>query len=199
MSRSYVKYKTIKHYHEPGDLHELTFSCFHRMALLTNNPWRTSLARALDVASEDCEFSLIAFVFMPEHVHLLVYPRAANPNISRFLALVKRPVSNQVKADLTASRSRLLQRLTVRERPGRYVFRMWQEGPGYDRNFRDCAAIRAAIAYIHDNPVKRKLCHQPAQWRWSSARHFQTDGAAHDDALPKLTPLRAEYWDGDED
>src|SRR5713226_1926649 len=27
--------KTVKHYHEPGDLHELTFSCYERRQLLT--------------------------------------------------------------------------------------------------------------------------------------------------------------------
>ena len=198
MSRRFVKYKTIKHYHDPGDLHELTFSCYRRIQLLTNNAWRTGLSRAIDDACAACEFDLIAFVFMPEPVHLLVYPRTSDPAVSSFLARVKRPVSSQVKADLQATQSPLLKRLIVRERPGKWTFRMWQEGPGYDRNLRDCAAVRASIAYLHDNPVKRQLCHQPDQWRWSSARHFHSDGTTHDAALPKISPLPAEYWDGDD-
>ncbi len=39
--------KTIKHYHEPGDFHELTFSCYRRMPLLTNDAWRGDFARGL--------------------------------------------------------------------------------------------------------------------------------------------------------
>jgi hypothetical protein len=35
---------------------------------------------------------------------------------------------------ITGKRSRLLERLTVRQRPGVATFRFWQEGPGYDRN-----------------------------------------------------------------
>jgi hypothetical protein len=29
--------KRIRHYHEPGDV--LTFSCYRRLPLLTNNAW----------------------------------------------------------------------------------------------------------------------------------------------------------------
>ena len=40
----------MRHYHEPGDLHELTFSSYRRMPLLTNryihnNPVRRGLCR----------------------------------------------------------------------------------------------------------------------------------------------------------
>lgn len=66
--------KLVKHYHEPGDLHELTFSCYQRMPLLTNDIWREGLARYIDSAGEKTGISLAAFVFMPEHVHLLVVP-----------------------------------------------------------------------------------------------------------------------------
>ena len=44
---SHGKYrKLVKHYHEPGDLHELTFSCFQRMQLLVNDEWRKWLAES---------------------------------------------------------------------------------------------------------------------------------------------------------
>ena len=45
--------KTFRRYHEPGDLHELTFSCYRRMALLTNDRWRKHLARSINAALED--------------------------------------------------------------------------------------------------------------------------------------------------
>jgi REP-associated tyrosine transposase len=66
--------KRIKHYDDVGDYHELTFSCYHRWKLLTIDPWRVFLARSIDDAfvAENCR--LAAFVFMPEHVHLLMYP-----------------------------------------------------------------------------------------------------------------------------
>ena len=66
--------KRVKHFHEPGDLHELTFSCYHRIPLLTNDTWRKLLSESIDVAGEKHRFRLLAFVYMPEHVHLLVHP-----------------------------------------------------------------------------------------------------------------------------
>ena len=181
--------KTIKHYHEPGDFHELTFSCYRRMPLLTNDAWRSHFARGLDDALAAEKFHLVAFVLMPEHVHLLVWPTCPDASaecISRFLAAVKVHASQQVKADLERSGSRLLSRLTIRERPGRSVFRFWQEGPGYDRNLQTGAAVTASIEYLHLNPVRRNLCKSALDWRWSSARWYASEGTDVDAALPTI-------------
>jgi putative transposase len=67
--------KRIKRHHELGDFHELTFSCYERSQLLLRDDWRRLLCQAIDRAISDHEFALVAFVLMPEHVHLLVYPR----------------------------------------------------------------------------------------------------------------------------
>lgn len=85
--------KQVKHYHDPGDLHELTFSCCERRPLLTNDAWRGYLAESIQSACCKQLFRLVAFVFMPEHVHLLVLPEAVQPEIDYFLAAVKRPCS----------------------------------------------------------------------------------------------------------
>jgi putative transposase len=188
------KYKTIKHFHEPGDLHELTFSCYHRWKLLTNDSWRGYLARAIDKAGEQYRFRLAAFVFMPEHVHLLTIPLDEKPAIDDYLSTVKRPVSVAVKQDLVRAKSPLLARLTIRERPGKHAFRFWQEGPGYDRNLQTPATVQASIEYIHNNPVKRRLVSDPRRWKWSSARYYLSDGQEQDPDLPRITPMPAEFW-----
>jgi len=159
--------KRIKHFHEPGDLHELTFSTYRRKPLLTNDTWRCWLAESIDEACEKENCRLVAFVFMPEHVHLLILPESPGPQtISRFLSRVKRPVSARVKQALQASGSRLLQTLTVRERPGKLSFRFWQEGPGYDRNLNEERTVLASIDYIHENPARRGLCLRAIDWKW---------------------------------
>jgi len=167
--------KQVKHYHEPGDFHELTFSCYGRRPLLTNDDWRRRLSRHIDTASDEASFDLVAFVYMPEHLHLLVYPRLPVPDIGRFLARLKQPFSKEIKGILIGSQSGLLQRLTVRERPGKHCFRFWQEGPGFDRNIFSVDALSASIDYIHYNPVARKLCERATEWPWSSARYYLLD------------------------
>lgn len=181
--------KQVRHYHEPGDVHEFTFSCFHRLPLLTNDDWRRQLSRAIDRANDAQAFRLLAFVFMPEHMHVIACPTSMNADIPAWLGGVKRPVAAYVKRTLQSNQNDLLKKLTVRERPGKMAFRFWQEGPGYDRNLQTEAAIRAAIDYVHMNPVRRKLCARPDDWKWSSARHYLSGGSRPDPDLPHIHPV----------
>ncbi len=138
--------KTFRRFHQPGDLHELTFSCYRRLPLLTNDACRIELARCIDDAGSKAKFDLVAFVFMPEHVHLLIFPRehsTTTDNIAGYLAQIKQPLSKHVSAMLPPD-SPLAVKLTVQERPGKTCFRFWQEGPGYDRNLTSPSAVRNA-------------------------------------------------------
>jgi len=72
----------------------------------------------------------VGFVFMPEHVHLLVRPLDDKPAIDQYLHDVKQPVSVFQKKLLIEHKSRLLQRLTVSSGVDQGQFRFWQEGPG---------------------------------------------------------------------
>ena len=136
----------------------------------------------------------VAFVLMPEHVHLLVYPTTNPVRIDRLLSAIKQPYSVRIRTILEENHSPLLERLMVRERPGKWSFRYWQEGPGYDRNFNTEAATWAAIDYIHLNPVRRGLVERIEDWRWSSARWYLSDRKAIDPAHPVLHGLPPEFW-----
>jgi putative transposase len=194
MPSIHQKHKTIRHYHNPGDCHELTFSCFHRMPMLTNDPWRELLAASIDKALDEHALRLSAFVFMPEHVHLLVWPiDPTEAKISQFLKTLKLSSSTKIKHQLVLAHSPLVERLTVIERPGKSVFRFWQEGPGYDRSLNNPETVQASINYIHENPVKRKLCLRAVDWRWSSARHYFLRPGFLPVAGPRVTPLPAEF------
>jgi putative transposase len=167
--------KTVRHFHEPGQLHELTFSCFRKMPLLDDHGWKDKLAECLDTANKGLDVSLVAYVFMPNHVHLLVNPTRPDPSIGLYLARIKQPFSKYVKGILEGQDPGLLNQLMVQERPGKWCFRFWQEGPGFDRNLSSSQAISASLDYIHENPVKRGLCERAVDWRWSSARFYLAD------------------------
>jgi putative transposase len=184
--------KKLKRVHEPGHFHELTFSCYRRIPLLTNDVWCSELARLLDLALAESNFELNAFVFMPDHVHLLVYPTEKDPQIGRFLARFKQPFSKYVKSILVEHKSPLLEKLSVRERPGKICFRLWQEGGGYDRNLFEPSTIEASISYIHMNPVKKGLCKFAVDWKWSSARWYLDHQLKND--LPKISFPSAELF-----
>jgi putative transposase len=143
--------------------------------LLTNDAWRERLARCIDAAGQQTGFELAAFVFMPEHVHLLVVALSSEPAIDRYLAFTKQPFSKSIRELLDGNKSPLADRLTVEERPGKFCFRFWQEGPGYDRNLKTPNSIEAAIDYIHMNPVRRGFVATAVDWKWSSARWYLLD------------------------
>jgi putative transposase len=133
------------------------------------------------------------YVFMPEHVHLLVQPTVHIARIDLLLKAIKGPFSSRVKRRLEETESPLLGKLTVRERPGVHCFRFWQAGGGYDRNLRSEAAVLAAIDYIHENPVRHGLCRESAGWRWSSARHYRNESGISDAGIPPT--IHGLTWD----
>jgi putative transposase len=150
------------------------------------------LSRAIDAAGERHNWRLTAFVYMPEHVHLLWFPLPGAAEIEHLIKAIKRPYSYRIKQLLIEQNSPLLAQLTIRQRPGVSTFRYWQEGPGYDRNLDNEESVLAAIDYVHLNPVRRKLCRNIFDWRWSSSRWYAD--LTVDSALPRLTPLPPHFF-----
>lgn len=160
--------KKVRHYDEPNHAHFLTFSCYRRWPLLSKDRTRWMLVESIEEARAKHSFHLWGWVIMPEHVHLLVWPRKAGDKMSIILADIKRPVGQKAIAWLVEHRSRFVERLTVRTRTRKYR-RFWQAGPGQDRSINEPRAAHDSLEYIHDNPVQRDLVSHPYDWLWSSA------------------------------
>jgi putative transposase len=47
---------------------------------------------------------------------------------------------------------------------------LWEPGRGHDRNITSHEARQHAIGYIHLNPVRKELCTDILEYKWSSAR-----------------------------
>jgi putative transposase len=189
-----LHHKTIQHFHEPGDCHELTFSCVNQRPLLIRDEWRALLCRSIDSALVVRDLRLLAFVLMPEHVHLLLYPATSrHADISRFLKAVKRPFSYHIRQQLERERNTLLDELSYVDKRGERQFQFWQAGPGYDRNLSTPAVVLASMDYIHANPVKRGLCSRAQDWKWSSARAYCSETYVVDEDLPSIHRLPSHF------
>ena len=173
--------KEVRHYDEPGDAHFLTFSCYRRMPLLSKERTRAWLVKSLRDARQKHAFDLWAWVVMPEHVHLLIWPRLPVYQTKRILADIKRPVGQKAIAWLDAQCPAFLDRLTVRN-AGRTYRHFWQPGPGQDRNVYDAETAHQLVEYIHANPVRRGLASRVEDWPWSSA----ADWAGHENVLLRI-------------
>ncbi len=139
--------KTIRHYNIPYHAHFLTFSCFQQLSLFSRERTKRWIIEAIINAKEKYKYALWAYVIMPEHIHLLVYPMLEKYNISLFLKTIKQSVARKAKHYLKENNPDWLSKLTVKRGP-KNVFRFWQTGPGYDRNINSENELFEKIHYI---------------------------------------------------
>jgi len=160
--------KRNKKYNIEGHAHFLTCSCYQRMPLLTNDTWREWLADSIRAGCVKHSVALWAYVFMPEHFHLLLKPRRAEYNLAAFEMSFKVSSGKKIIFALQESKSPLLERIRIKTPDGKTAFRFWQPGGGHDLNVWTLKKAIEKAEYCHWNPVKRRLVKSPDQWRWSS-------------------------------
>jgi putative transposase len=136
-------------YQQSGDLHFVTFSCYDRQPLLGSAAARDLVELSLEAMRDRYGFRVIGYVVMPEHVHLLVTEPAG---------VVLATALKALKISVAVQR---------RERP------FWQ-ARYYDFNVFTERKRVEKLRYLHRNPVTRGLVAQPADWKWSSFRHYWT-------------------------
>ncbi|HZW05996.1 MAG TPA: transposase [Phycisphaerales bacterium] len=156
--------KRLKRYDNPHTARFLTFSCQHQLPLFKNRSIADLFVERLQACRAEHEFSLFAFVVMPEHVHLIVRPTRGQSLVPALKGL-KLSVGRRVIARWRAPNAPILARLTTETGP-----RFWLKGGGFDRNIRDDEELTREIRYVHQNPVERGLASQATDWRWSSAQ-----------------------------
>lgn len=100
-------------------------------------------------ARELQQYRLLAYVVMPNHVHLLVEPR---------LPLAR--ITKGIKGGSASEANRILKR---RNLP------FWQ-GESFDHWVRNASEGEKIVRYIENNPVKARLASRPEDWQSSSAR-----------------------------
>lgn len=162
---------------EPGQAHELTFSCYRRLPLLDSDRVRGFLAESINAAKAEPDFAVWAYVFMPEHVHLIVYPRRVEYDIAAIRKAIEEPAARRALNHLRMEGSEWLPQLE-RQRGGKAEFLFWQSGGGYDRNIESAKVLLAAMEYIHLNPVRRCLVDHDTDWKWSSAAFIADQGTS---------------------
>ena len=163
--------KTCKRYNTPWDPHAMSFSCYHQQPFLGKDRTRKYVATAVTQARRKHGFDLWAYVVMPDHVHLLIFPSTQTYSISKILQCVKQSVARKAVGYLRKHDPDGLVCLATGQKHSPYRF--WQDGGGYDRNVRSRQELLNTLDYIHMNPVKRGLVRRPEEWIWSSYRDWE--------------------------
>jgi putative transposase len=171
-SEAMSRRKTCKRFNDPGHAHALTFSCFRRQPFLSKDGSRQWLIDAIDRARRLHSFHVWAYVIMPEHAHLLIWPSELMYDISDILNSIKQSVAKRALLHVRREAPAFLVRMEDCQPNGRCHYRFWQRGGGYDRNIIEPAAVFHEIGYLHGNPVRRRLCLRAEDWLWSSAADY---------------------------
>jgi len=99
---------------------------------------------------DDVKYKLHAWVVMPNHVHVLFTPINGH-KLSSIMHSLKSYTANCANRSL--------------QRSGDFWATEY-----FDRYIRDGKHFSNTVAYIHNNPVKARLCRTAADWPFSSAR-----------------------------
>ncbi|MCM8537003.1 MAG: transposase [Lentisphaeraceae bacterium] len=106
-------------------------------------------------------YDLLAYVVMPNHVHLLVKTYKCFP-LRSLIHSWKSFTSNEINKYLEANAGRMPALPAV-----------WQEDY-WDRFIRDGNHFKSAVKYILENPVKAGLVDKWQDWRWSFSAYYQS-------------------------
>ena len=159
-----------KHYNTPGHAHELTFSCYRRIPFFIDRLACAKFLFELNQGREDFSFLLWAYVIMPNHIHLLIWPTKNDYNIAKITKSIKGRLAKKYLTHLKETKNTfILNQCSVVEK-GMNKHRFWQRGGGFDRNLWNPKAIHDSIGYIEANPVRLRFVSTPEEWLWSSAR-----------------------------
>ncbi len=150
----------LKRYYGHGDLHFLTFSCFHRLPHLGTPQSRNTFVQKLGEVRDRHNFLIVGYVVMPEHVHLLISESPTLDPSSIMLTL-----KTELALDLNPT--------------GPTPF--WNRS-FYDFNVYSAYKRREKLDYMHMNPIKRGLVRNPRFWPWSSFLNYEKN-------VPGLIPI----------
>lgn len=112
---------------------------------------------------ELCHYCLWAYVIMPNHVHVLLRPRALLSRITRGIKGASARYANLVLARVGKT--------------------FWQD-ESFDHWVRSASEAERIRRYIERNPVLAGLVARPDLWRWSSAGRQLNPGAQPRVAVP---------------
>ena len=129
----------------------LTFCTYRRATHFTTEAAVSLAASEFQHAAEREELAILAYCFMPDHVHLLTHGVHADADLKRFV-----------------TRSKQCSGYRFAQTTGQHL---WQRY-GFERVLRDDESTPAIIRYIVNNPVRAGLVRDPADYPfWGSFTH----------------------------
>jgi putative transposase len=127
----------LKHFTYTGYYrYSLTFCSDQRRAIFRNHRPVDVVLSQISRASKERDFAVIAYCFMPDHLHLLVHGQSESADCKRFITIVKQYSAYYYSKEIGG--------------------KLWQRY-GYERVLRKDEETCTVARYILENPVRAGL------------------------------------------
>ncbi len=112
-------------------------------------------------------YQLLAWVVMPNHVHVLIQP-LGEWTLDKIVASWKSFSERKIAEYMRQRQAQAETQAQTQSQAGAWRSQVWQR-EYWDRFIRNEQHLNAIMKYIHENPVKAGLVTNAEEWRWSSA------------------------------
>lgn len=143
--RGTVVRPTREHATNTGQTYMVTSSAWERRSLFRNERWARLLIDTL-YHYRGTAYLVHEFVIMPDHFHVLLTPTTS---LEKAVQFIKGGFSYRAKRELGSN------------------MEVWQKGFS-DHRIRDAGDYLRHVAYIRENPVRKKLCERADEYPYSS-------------------------------
>ena len=168
-------HKSLPKFSDNSYAHFVTTRTYRNYPYFKDKKFCRILVEELEFYSERYGFTLIGYVIMPNHLHLLLWWDVGEKpklSISKIMNSIKAMTSKRIKRYLFYGGSvKYVGRLPDVRQPTRRTFKLWQPG-FYDFNIYSEEKLLEKLSYIHSNPMKAGLVSSPGNYKWSSYAHY---------------------------
>jgi REP element-mobilizing transposase RayT len=174
----------------------ITFTCYNWMSLFELTQSYDLVYQWLNLANDKYQIKTLAFVIMPNHVHLLLYLEDETVNLNRVIANAKRFMAYKIIQRLKQQGNHslldtLASACTEKEKQKGQLHKAFQ--PSFDaKSVYTPDFLYQKLDYIHHNPVSGKwsLCNEFTDYAHSSAAFYELEKP---NTFATITDYR-DYW-----
>ncbi len=138
--------------------------------LLQSDKYKDIIIKSLRFLLEDGRIRVFAFVIMDNHLHLIwqmqadIVPEAVQRDFLKYTA-------QQIKKDLLKNHPAVLAHFRVGAKDRAYQFR---ERNALSVELHTAKVFQQKLDYIHYNPVRAGICSLPEEYKYSTAKFYET-------------------------
>ena len=205
-----IVHKNLPKFNDDSYVHFITTATYKNRPYFRDEEFCRILLEELELYGKKCGFTLIGYVIMPDHMHLLLWwdrGEKLELSISKIMQGVKGVTARRIidlmvgngleqmlqptRRVLQPTPMRREQMLSLTQKSAKshrrnLKYHLWQRG-FYDFNIYSEEKLLEKLNYVHHNPVRAGLILSPGDYKWSSYRLYSSESEGFLGAsIPKL-------------